>query len=232
LWTPHAPVGSRRRRPCADRRVDANEVASQRRASGNEVSRLNSVRVEVAGTATIEGAATSSGHFIVLPTEDFQLSVAPATVTLPATGQAALSVSVTGSGFTQLATLGLTGVPTGATAGFAAPTLTAGQSTLLTVQTTEWGTLHPDDLCSVVRSPSPCPANRASTPSALRPEPSVPLFARDLLPAPCTLSWCGGSSAPLAPFLSSSPQAVCATAQRCAQYRAEWDHLVPKSKKR
>jgi hypothetical protein len=63
--------------------------------------------------------------------------VAPATVTLPATGQGGLRVSVTGSGgFTNLATLTLTGVPSGTTAGFAAPTLTAGQSTLLTVQTT------------------------------------------------------------------------------------------------
>ena len=86
---------------------------------------------------TSGGTATSTGYFILLPTEDFQLTVAPATVTLPATGQGGLGVSVTGSGgFTNLATLVFSGLPAGATAGFAAPTLTAGQSTLLTVQTT------------------------------------------------------------------------------------------------
>ena len=83
---------------------------------------------------TSGGTATSTGYFIVLPTEDFQLSVAPATVQLPATGQGGLSVSITGSGgFTNLATLGFAAIPAGATAGFAAPTLTVGQSTLLTV---------------------------------------------------------------------------------------------------
>ena len=36
---------------------------------------------------------------------------------------------------------------------------------------TEWGTLHPDDPCATL--PSPCPANRASMPSALRPGSST-----------------------------------------------------------
>jgi len=106
LSTPHAPVGSRRRRPCADRKADANEVASQRRASGNEVSRLNSVRVEVAGTATIEGTATSTGYFVVLPTQDFSLLVEPTSVTAIAGTSVNLNVStVTTGGYTGLATL-------------------------------------------------------------------------------------------------------------------------------
>ena len=85
---------------------------------------------------TSAGTATSAGSFVVLALQDLQLSVLPATLVVPAAGQAAFSVSVTGSGgVTTLATLAVIGVPSGATAPFGAPTLTAGQSTLLTVAT-------------------------------------------------------------------------------------------------
>ncbi|MGH7205793.1 MAG: DUF6531 domain-containing protein [Nitrospiraceae bacterium] len=85
---------------------------------------------------TAGGTATSTGHFVVIPTQDMQLSVLPATATVPAMGQAFFKVSLTGSGgFTNLATLAVTGFPAGMTATFGAATLTAGQSTLLTVAT-------------------------------------------------------------------------------------------------
>ncbi|MDX2250921.1 MAG: RHS repeat-associated core domain-containing protein [Nitrospira sp.] len=85
---------------------------------------------------TTGGTGTSTGQFIVIPTQDMQLSALPATLTIPSLGQASFKVALTGSGgFTNLATLAVTGLPTGLTATFNAATLTAGQSTLLTVTT-------------------------------------------------------------------------------------------------
>ncbi|MEW6246480.1 MAG: RHS repeat-associated core domain-containing protein [Nitrospirota bacterium] len=82
------------------------------------------------------GTATSTGHFVVLPTPDFQIGAAPSTLVIPASGQASYAVSLTGSGgFTNLATLAVTGLPTGTTAAFRRATLTAGQLTLLTLTT-------------------------------------------------------------------------------------------------
>ena len=112
-------------------------------APGFSVAGSTSISVAVPAAATTgpisvttaAGSATSSGHFVVLPTEEFQLSVTPEIITVAAGGQGAFQVNVTGTdGFTNLATLGITGVPAGATAAFVAPTLTAGQSTQLDVQ--------------------------------------------------------------------------------------------------
>ncbi|MDF0643088.1 MAG: IPT/TIG domain-containing protein [Nitrospira sp.] len=86
--------------------------------------------------ATTGGAATSTGHFVVIPTQDMQLSVLPATITIPSSGEASFAVALTGSGgFTNAATLAATGLPGGMTASFRNATLTAGQSTRLTVTT-------------------------------------------------------------------------------------------------
>jgi len=82
---------------------------------------------------TAGGAATSTGHFVVIPTQDMQLSVLPATLTIPSLGRASFKVTLAGSSFTNLATLAVTGVPAGMTVSFTSPTLTAGQSRLLTL---------------------------------------------------------------------------------------------------
>ena len=86
---------------------------------------------------TAGGTATSAGSFVVLALQDLQLTVQPAMLVVPAAGQAAFSVSLTGcGGVTTLATLAVTGVPSGTTVLLGAPTLTAGQTTQLTVATT------------------------------------------------------------------------------------------------
>jgi len=79
---------------------------------------------------------------------------------------------------------------------------------------TNWGTLHPDDPCGRV-------------PIAMPRQPR--------LDAPETLHHGmvrGIERRPLAPVLSNSPQPVYAAAQRGAQYRAEGDRLVAKSRRR
>ncbi len=74
---------------------------------------------------TSAGTGTSLGHFVVLPTQDFQLSALPSSLNVPSAGRAAFTIGMTGAGgFTGLTTLAVTGVPAGATATFAAPTLT------------------------------------------------------------------------------------------------------------
>jgi RHS repeat-associated protein len=85
---------------------------------------------------TPDGTATSTGQFVVIPTQDMQLSVLPATLAVPSSGQASLAITLTGSsGFTNVATLAVTGLPIGITAAFRNATLTAGQRTLLTLVT-------------------------------------------------------------------------------------------------
>jgi len=66
---------------------------------------------------TSGGTAASTGYFIVLPTEDFQLSVAQTTVSVAASGEAAIQLTLSGSGgYTALTTLGVSGVPPGVSA--------------------------------------------------------------------------------------------------------------------
>jgi RHS repeat-associated protein len=85
---------------------------------------------------TPDGTATSAGQFVMIPTQDMQLSVLPATLAIPSSGQASFNVALTGSGgFTNVVTLGVTGLPTGVTATFKSATLTANQRTLLTLVT-------------------------------------------------------------------------------------------------
>ena len=82
------------------------------------------------------GTATTTGHFVVLPTPDFQIGAAPSSLVIPASGHASYAVSLSGSGgFTTLATLAVTGLPTGMTATFRNATLTVGQLTVLTLAT-------------------------------------------------------------------------------------------------
>ncbi len=113
-------------------------------APGFTVNSLTSLTVPVPTGATTgpiavttsAGTGTSSGSFVVIPTQDFQLTALPNTVSVPSAGQGAFNISLTGSGgFTGLTTLAASGVPAGATPTFAAATLTGGQSTLLTVAT-------------------------------------------------------------------------------------------------
>jgi RHS repeat-associated protein len=84
---------------------------------------------------TAQGTGTSAQAFSVAA-PDFSLSALPSLLTIPASGQGAVAVSITGtSGFTNLATLSVTGVPSGASAAFSSATLTAGQGALLTLVT-------------------------------------------------------------------------------------------------
>ncbi len=113
-------------------------------APGFSVMSATSIQVNVPTGATTgplsvttaAGRATSGGSFVVIPTRDFQLTALPTTVNVPAAGQGTFTISLTGSGgFTGLTTLAVSGVPTGGTALFASPSLTAGQNTLLTLTT-------------------------------------------------------------------------------------------------
>lgn len=113
-------------------------------ATGFTVQNATTLTAIVPATATTgslavttpDGTATSAGQFVVIPTQDMQLSVLPATLAIPSSGQASFNVALTGSsGFTNVATLGMTGLPTGITATFKSATLTANQRTLLTLVT-------------------------------------------------------------------------------------------------
>ncbi|MGH9783994.1 MAG: DUF6531 domain-containing protein, partial [Terriglobia bacterium] len=84
---------------------------------------------------TAQGTATSAQSFTVTA-PDFSLSALPTPLTIPASGQGAVAVSVSGTnGFTNLATLSVTGVPSGASAAFSSASLTVGQSAFLTIAT-------------------------------------------------------------------------------------------------
>jgi len=95
----------------------------------------------------------------------------------------------------------------------------------------EWGTLPLSSLCA--RHLPLCPVAPAWRPfrsssgtfgPALRPGSSTGTLNHVMVR--------GIERRPLAPRLGISPRAVYAAAQQGAQYRAEWDHLVPKSQKR
>jgi RHS repeat-associated protein len=83
---------------------------------------------------TPQGTATSPQAFAVTPRQTFSLSATPGQVVVIQGGQASYALSVTGTGnFTGLVTLGASGLPAGVTAQFSSLTLTAGQSTLMTL---------------------------------------------------------------------------------------------------
>lgn len=80
------------------------------------------------------GTATSAAFTVTTP--NFSISALPAPLTIPSNGQAAFTISLTGTGgFTNLVALTVTGVPAGTTPAFSAPQLTAGQTALLTLVT-------------------------------------------------------------------------------------------------
>jgi YD repeat-containing protein len=85
---------------------------------------------------TSGGTVTSSGYFIVLPTQDFTLVVEPSTATAIAGTSVNLKVSTaTTGGYTGLTTLSTGSLPTGVTATFSPPTLGPNASGLLTLTT-------------------------------------------------------------------------------------------------
>ena len=86
---------------------------------------------------TSGGTATSSGHFIVLPTQDFSVVVEPTSVTAIAGTSVNLKVStVTTGGYTGLTQLTTGPLPAGITASFSPPFLGPNASGLLTLTTT------------------------------------------------------------------------------------------------
>jgi len=91
--------------------------------------------VPIALTTSSE-TATSSGHFIVLPTQDFTLVVEPSTATAVAGTSVNLKVStVTTGGYTGLTTLSTGSLPAGVTGTFTPPNLGPNASGLLTLTT-------------------------------------------------------------------------------------------------
>ena len=89
------------------------------------------------GTITLSNGISSAGtssSFTVTPANNYSLTATPSTANL-ITGQS-VSYSVklaSSSGFTQLAALNLTGAPSGVTAAFVPPSITAGQTSILTL---------------------------------------------------------------------------------------------------
>ncbi len=83
------------------------------------------------------GTAASLAHFIVLPTYDFSLTVAPTTVLAVAGTSVGVSLrTVTTGGFTGLTQLNLPLLPAGVTAAFAPPALGPNATGVLTLTTT------------------------------------------------------------------------------------------------
>jgi len=86
--------------------------------------------------STSGGTATSTGHFIVLATQDFTLVVEPSTATAVAGTSVNLKVStVTTGGYTGLTTLSTGSLPAGVTGTFTPPNLGPNASGLLTLTT-------------------------------------------------------------------------------------------------
>lgn len=79
------------------------------------------------------GVSTSSA-FTVTPPSTFSLSASPASANLIQGQSVAYAVQLnSSSGFDQLAQLGVTGLPSGVTASFKPPSMTAGQTSVLTL---------------------------------------------------------------------------------------------------
>ncbi len=86
-------------------------------------------------TVTANGQnAVSSGTLTVTAATSFTLAATPSTATLLPGQTTTYQVSLASTnGFTQLATLGVSGVPSGVTASFQPPQITAGQFSILTL---------------------------------------------------------------------------------------------------
>jgi RHS repeat-associated protein len=107
--------------------------------SGYSASSLSFVIPPGATTGPIEitvgtHTATSSGTLTVTTSSNYTLGVSPSTVQLIQGQSTAIAVSLNSSnGFSGLATLSVTGVPSGVTASFSPTTITAGQVSTLTL---------------------------------------------------------------------------------------------------
>ncbi len=86
-------------------------------------------------TVTVAGeTAISTNPLTIVPSQTFDLLVEPGEVSVQPGQSVAVAVKATSSsGFTQLATLGVTGLPAGVTSVFQPPHITAGQTVLLTL---------------------------------------------------------------------------------------------------
>ncbi|MGH7427765.1 MAG: carboxypeptidase regulatory-like domain-containing protein, partial [Candidatus Methylomirabilaceae bacterium] len=86
--------------------------------------------------STTAGTANSTGHFIVLPSQDFTLSAVPGAASTLQGGQVIFTLSATGvEGFTGLVALSASGLPAAASARFSSPSLSPGQLGTMTVTT-------------------------------------------------------------------------------------------------
>ena len=86
-------------------------------------------------TASLGGVnATSSGSLTILPSTTFTVSATPGSANLIQGQSVAYSVQLaSANGFTQLASLAATGLPSGVTASFKPASITAGQTSILTL---------------------------------------------------------------------------------------------------
>lgn len=86
-------------------------------------------------TVTVSGqSATSAATLSVVASSSFSVSAGPTSASVQQGTSTAYSVSLSStSGFTQLASLSVTGAPTGVTTKFSPSQITAGQSSILTV---------------------------------------------------------------------------------------------------
>jgi RHS repeat-associated protein len=86
-------------------------------------------------TVTVNGqSGTSSTPLTIVAASTFTLTAAPSSVTLLPSESTTVSVSLaSANGFTQLAALAISGLPSGVTASFQPPAITAGGSSVLTL---------------------------------------------------------------------------------------------------
>lgn len=84
---------------------------------------------------TVAGSAVTTAPFTIGPRQDFQVTASPGTGTVPQGSATAFAIAVTSpqTTFTQLATLSLTGAPTGVSATFNPAKITAGASSTLAI---------------------------------------------------------------------------------------------------
>ncbi len=86
-------------------------------------------------TVSVAGETVSSASpLTIVPSQTFDLAVEPGTVDVQQGQTVSVAIKATStSGLTQLATLGVTGLPTGVTGTFQPPQITAGQTVMLTL---------------------------------------------------------------------------------------------------
>ena len=83
---------------------------------------------------TSAGSGTSTAPFTVVPRQDFSIAAGPTAVQIAPGGSASYSVTLQGQGtFTQLASLSVTNLPTGATAVFTPPYIGPSGTSIMTI---------------------------------------------------------------------------------------------------